>query len=277
MGLLLINQEVEGLLTSAAGKSVLANSAYTVLLKQKPAVIKNISRTFHLSKFEQDYLLSASVGEGILIIDDEHLELKVIASGDEYDVITTKGDDLLKINGNSETEGEQKDVNITVDPENNFHKLGKMKKADKEFLLGEGYKIRTYKGIDGKKKKYVIKTRFNESDQHCMLTYDLYHQIQKFSKKVWLYQTTKPDVVFEVDGVTYAIEVETGKINNKKILKEKVGELKKNYGENWFFVVTDRNKVSHYKKYGPCYRKENVGKKLAEFSTTNSKGRKLKT
>ncbi|MBU0761377.1 MAG: ATP-binding protein, partial [Nanoarchaeota archaeon] len=42
LGLLLINQEVEGLLNSQAGKSVLANSAYTLLMRQKPAVIDSI-------------------------------------------------------------------------------------------------------------------------------------------------------------------------------------------------------------------------------------------
>ena len=46
LGLLLINQEVEGLLDSKAGKSVLANSAYTVLMKQKPAVMITSARPF---------------------------------------------------------------------------------------------------------------------------------------------------------------------------------------------------------------------------------------
>ena len=66
LGLLLINQEVEGLLTSEAGKSVLANSAYTLLMRQKPAVIEQVQETFHLSKPERDYLLTAGIGEGII-------------------------------------------------------------------------------------------------------------------------------------------------------------------------------------------------------------------
>ena len=55
MGLLLINQEVGGLLKSEAGKSVLANSAYTLLMRQKPAVIDEVCKAFHLSETERKY------------------------------------------------------------------------------------------------------------------------------------------------------------------------------------------------------------------------------
>jgi type IV secretory pathway VirB4 component len=95
LGLLLINQEVEGLLTSEAGKSVLANSAYTLLMRQKPAVIEQVQETFHLSKPERDYLLTAGIGEGILLVDDDHTEIKVMASEEEHRIITTNADELL--------------------------------------------------------------------------------------------------------------------------------------------------------------------------------------
>ena len=83
MGLFLINQEVEGMLNSQAGRSVLANSSYTILLRQKPAVIDDIQKTFHLSNVERMALLTAGVGEGILLMEDEHSELKIVASKEE--------------------------------------------------------------------------------------------------------------------------------------------------------------------------------------------------
>lgn len=64
-----------------------------------------------------------------------------------------------------------------------------------------------------------------------------------------LYTTKKPDIVFDVNGKKYAIEVETGKgLSNIDRMGAKLKVLSQ-YDE-WFFVVTDRNKVKKYKKYG---------------------------
>ena len=268
MGLLLINQEVEGLLTSAAGKSVLANSAYTVLLKQKPAVISNIKKVFHLSNYERDYLLSASVGEGILIIENEHLELKVIASEAEHKVITTKADELIEYK-KKEPKKVKKKVSITVDPKANYFINSKVSKEEKSFLLKQRFKEVTYTSIDGKKRKHLIKPRFNESDQHCLVTYDLYHHIKQFTDKTSLYITKKPDIVFSHKGKKFAIEVETGKINNKKILKEKITALRKEYGTNWCIVVTSRNYLKHYRKYGKTCTKQTIVKFLQKAHFDN--------
>ena len=62
--------------------------------------------------------------------------------------------------------------------------------------------------------------------------------------------TKKPDLVFELNGKKFAIEVETGSyLSRLKGLKHKVELLNRNY-DKWFFVVTDRNHVKKYKKLG---------------------------
>jgi conjugal transfer ATP-binding protein TraC len=99
MGLLLINQEVEDLIQSGAGKSVLANSSYTVLLKQKPAVIKELNDIFDLSEYERDFLVTANVGEGILRTEKDQTELRVLASQKEHEFITTNADEKLNKGG----------------------------------------------------------------------------------------------------------------------------------------------------------------------------------
>lgn len=258
MGLLLINQEVEGLLTTPAGKSVLANSAYTVLLKQKPAVIDSIKKVFHLSDFEKDYLLSASVGEGILIIDDEHYELKIVASPEEHKIITTKADELLEQKKEMLVSQQKKNVTITIDLNQNFFVASKLSREEKELLIRNKYKEKIFTSIDGKKRNYLIKPRFNESDQHCLLVYDIYFLLREYISNAWLYTTIKPDLVFEVQGKQYAIEVETGKVHNPTQLREKKELCTKEYGDNWFFVVGDKNLSSYYKRYGVCYDKRNI-------------------
>jgi hypothetical protein len=73
--------------------------------------------------------------------------------------------------------------------------------------------------------------------------------------------------VFEFDKKIYAIEIETGKVitNNKKQLIAKVFYLNKNYGKNWFFVLTDKNFVPKYSKFGQCFTKLNIAKNLKEL------------
>jgi conjugal transfer ATP-binding protein TraC len=260
LGLLLINQEVEGLLNSNAGKSVLANSAYTFLMKQKPAVIDSINKVFHLSKYERDFLLTASIGEGLLIIDNDHFEMKVIASEEEHKTITTKADEIVKQNNDT-----KKGDEVNLDLDKVLYEISKIKKKEEEALKDLGYEQKTFKSIDGKKRTYLVKPRSNESLQHCILTFEIYDYLKDKVDKIWLYETVKPDVVFEVKGIKYAIEIETGKIGKPKVIKEKVENLNKEYGQSWCFVVTDRNLVSRYKKYGLVLEKRNLAKNLEHF------------
>jgi conjugal transfer ATP-binding protein TraC len=251
MGLLLINQEVEGLLSSAAGKSVLANSAYTVLLKQKPAVITNICKTFHLSQFERDYILSASVGEGILLIDNEHFELKVVASPAEHKIITTQADELLEQKKAIVKSTKKKKVEIKADTSVSVHRKSKLSKEEVKFLIAKKFVEVTRKSIcRSKKEKYLVKPRFNESESHLFVTYDIAEYLAKHKVESKLYVTKKPDVVFEIDGKKIAVEVETGTQSKRAArLSEKVKLLNEGY-DHWFFVVTNRNNTPKYKKLG---------------------------
>jgi len=274
LGLLLINQEVEGLLDSKAGKSVLANSAYTLLMRQKPAVIDNIKKTFHLSNSEKTHLLTANVGEGLLIMEDEHSKIKVIASPEEHKIVTTNADEKIAENGNVEIKKEKpekdkdkieikkierkinkkikKTTKPTIDvlhPEP-YYNLNNLGSFDINLLKEKGYKSSRQTDINKKKETYLIKPRKNETPQHAFLVFDIANFLKNYTQKISLFETKKPDIVFELENKKYAIEVETGKITYQKKLKEKSETLKKDYGNNWFFVVTDRNLIPKYKKFG---------------------------
>ncbi len=171
MGLLLINQEVEGLLDSQAGKSVLANSSYTILLKQKPSVIKQLKTVFDLSDYERDYLLTANIGEGILITEQEHNELKIVASQAEHELITTNPDEKLQKKNKEEKienkKEQQKEVNkIEID----FTKIA----YDKDLLNQEQIEQLKNKGciefsdkIFDATKNYFLKTQ-NDDELACL-------------------------------------------------------------------------------------------------------------
>ena len=54
LGLLLITQDVGDLLKNDAGKALLNNSEYTLLLRQKPSIIEQVQKTFQLSAQERE-------------------------------------------------------------------------------------------------------------------------------------------------------------------------------------------------------------------------------
>nr|AQS34902.1 hypothetical protein [uncultured archaeon] len=262
MGLLLINQEVEDLFNSRAGKSVLANSAYTMLLKQKPSVIKNICEAFHLSPSEREHLLTANIGEGLLIMEDEHSKIKVVASPEENEIITTNADEILdkKVVEKRNNGG----ASINVDLDKRFYKEKELNKDEVKYLINEGYKLFSQKSIvSGKQEDYILKPRHNESLNHMFVIYDIVDYLKLRGINAEMYTTRMPDIVFSHNGKRYAIEIETG-INlkkDRKMIAEKVRNLNSKY-DDWFFVVTNRNLVKSYKTFGETLDSRFILRKL---------------
>ena len=249
LGLLLINQEVEGLLDSKAGKSVLANTSYTILMRQKPAVIDNICKTFHLSNGERTHLLTANVGEGLMLMEDEHTELKVKASDSEHKIITTNPNE--KDRKDKMKPKRTRRVSIEVDEEKRFYRKSELNRHELKYLLEKKYKSARYKSlVTNKIEEFLLLPRHNESLTHLFAVYDIAEYLQKKGFRVEKYTTKKPDIVFKKGNKLCAIEVETGvAVYKKERMEEKAKSLNKNYDE-WFFVVTNKNKVKAYEKYG---------------------------
>ncbi len=95
LGVTTITQDVEDFLNSPYGSSIINNSAIQLLMKQSPAAIDKISKTFYLSEGERKLLLSANVGEGIFFAGANHVAIRVVASPEEHKLITTKPEEIL--------------------------------------------------------------------------------------------------------------------------------------------------------------------------------------
>jgi hypothetical protein len=253
MGLFLINQEVENMLDSQAGRSVLANTSYTLLLRQKPAMIRSVQNVFHLSEAEKVLLLTARPGEGLLLMENEHSEINITASKKEHEIITTNADELLV---------QKKE--IIVKPRKTENKIREGQKAylkkelsnaELAFLVASGFKEVKERGISKKKEAYLVIDDKNESPSHIICIKEITDYLKQFTQDIQTYRTVRPDIVFNANGEKYAIEVETGKMNNLKRLKEKVKNLKKYYGDNWFFFVINMNILSYYLKFGKVLNK----------------------
>jgi len=101
LGLTTITQDVEDFLGQDIGKAIVTNSAMQVLLKQSPAAIDKIGEIFYLSQGEKQLLLAANVGEGIFFAGPHHAPIRVVSSEDENKLITTKPQDIAKVNPNA--------------------------------------------------------------------------------------------------------------------------------------------------------------------------------
>jgi type IV secretory pathway VirB4 component len=97
LGLTTITQDVEDFLVSDYGKAILTNSSIQILMKQSPAAIDKVAQVFYLSEGEKQLLLASDVGEGIFFAGPNHVAIRVVASPDEHQLITTRPAELLEM------------------------------------------------------------------------------------------------------------------------------------------------------------------------------------
>ncbi len=66
-------------------------------MKQSPAAIDKVAQVFYLSEGEKQLLLASDVGEGIFFAGPNHVAIRVVASPDEHQLITTRPAELLEM------------------------------------------------------------------------------------------------------------------------------------------------------------------------------------
>ncbi|MFH1662111.1 MAG: DUF87 domain-containing protein [Candidatus Falkowbacteria bacterium] len=97
LGVTTITQDVNDFLNSPYGQAIVTNSSLQMLLKQSPAVIDKIQKTFVLTEGEKHLLLECGVGEGIFFAGAKHAAIKIVASYTEDQLITSDPKQLLEI------------------------------------------------------------------------------------------------------------------------------------------------------------------------------------
>ncbi len=277
LGLLLITQDVGDLLMSKASSAILQNSAYKLLMRQEAAVIENVVKTFNLSQIEKEKLLTANVGEGILLMENEHTEIRSVASKEEHLLITTNPDELLKIKEDTKIQDEKPKVVIKVDESKCYFLKRNLNEDEIKFLLGKNYILSSHVPLGGGRQEvYLLKPSTRESPTHFFLVKAIEEYLLQFTDKVKTYETTKPDIVFLADNKLIAIEVETGVTLDKRkdLLKEKAKILNGKY-RKWFFVVTDSSYAYAYEGFGKTYTRKNVCKVLRSYFSQPKKSHKI--
>ena len=89
LGVCLISQQSSDFLDSDYGQALIAQSSLKILLRQDAITIREVARQFHLSEYEQHFLLTCEVGQALIIADKQHATVKILAESDEHPLITT--------------------------------------------------------------------------------------------------------------------------------------------------------------------------------------------
>jgi len=96
LGVSIISQQANDFLGNVYGRAIASQSALRILMRQDTTTIKGVASEFHLSEYEQRFLLTCERGEALIIADQHHVAVKVMASEDEHPLITTDPAEVYK-------------------------------------------------------------------------------------------------------------------------------------------------------------------------------------
>lgn len=94
LGVSIISQQANDFLRSDYGRAIASQSALRILMRQDTTTIKNVVSEFNLSEYEQSFLLTCERGDALIIADQHHVAVKVVASDKEHPLITTNPAEL---------------------------------------------------------------------------------------------------------------------------------------------------------------------------------------
>lgn len=94
LGVSIISQQANDFLKSEYGRAIASQSALRILMRQDTTTIKGVVNEFNLSEYEQSLLLTCERGDALLIADQNHVAVKVVAAEKEHPLITTNPAEL---------------------------------------------------------------------------------------------------------------------------------------------------------------------------------------
>ena len=275
LSLAMVVQELRDLAGSEVGRSVLANTSSKFFFKQDPSVIDELVELLHLNAHERRILLTAGRGEGLAMMDLEHVPIKVIASPREDRLVHTTPDRREK----EEPERSQPAPRVETAPEGEdeemdlskgFYKESELTPGQMARLKAAGY-VRHRANMLGEggnsyfwlQPKVPIK---QESLEHLFLVRVAEQVARRYTSEVKLFQTRLPDVVFKAgDGGWVAIEVETGTTNKNGNLVEKLRLLRRRYPDRFFFLVSRKDLKREYAKHGETITRAELEAKIKSY------------
>lgn len=97
LGVSIITQQANDFLKNDYGRAIASQSALRILMRQDTTTIKNVVNEFNLSEYEDNFLLTCDKGDALIIADQNHAAVRVVASKEEHPLITTNPQELYGI------------------------------------------------------------------------------------------------------------------------------------------------------------------------------------
>lgn len=97
LGVTIITQQANDFLSQEYGRAIASQSSLRILMRQDTTTIKKVAQEFKLSEYEEHFLLTCDRGEGLIIADQNHVALKIVASEKEHPLLTTDPKEIYSI------------------------------------------------------------------------------------------------------------------------------------------------------------------------------------
>ena len=136
-------------------------------------------------------------------------------------------------------------------------------------LVKDNYSIISeYDLISKKFIKVLVKPRLNHSPTHAFLVWNTKKLLEKIKgvRSIRESLTKEADITFIFNNKIYALEIEKGNLLIKKNqLQAKVDYLNKKYQNRWMFIVSNKNLLRKYKKFGLATPRKGVSENLSKL------------
>jgi len=264
-----ITQEIEDLLSSDGGRSILNQASVKVLMKQNTSNIDLISKVLKLNQNERDFLIKCDKGHGLLIMEDGRYKFFARPSPKIHEMITTDPEEVITLKKKAVKEVKEEKKEPVFNIYEGFFLKSKLTADQCKILENEEYvEIGTNPFGPGKGQIYYVKPRFNESPIHSFFCKILEQEIRNYTEHVFLYTTVKPDVVVVKGDKKICFEVETGSMDetNQKATKLKYEKIAQEY-DDCYILVTNRDVKKDFEKYGKVIIRSQIKEKVKELFT----------
>jgi type IV secretory pathway VirB4 component len=265
LGLILLTQDVEDVITSKAGRAVLSNTATKILLKQDSTMVENIRERFRLNDAEVEFVRRSGVGSALLLAENCRVPIYIQASPEEHRIITTKPDEMSNMVREPTSPDVEREVKADLDINKPFHRGSQVSYEAIQTMLKVGFAEYKSENLEGGHEMFLVKNETNETDDHFILQQLITDEVKKYTNRVLLHYTTLPDITFETaSGEIVAIEVVTDPDVGTALSKiEKKMSVLRRY--NSYFFVVNNPELAKHEELGEVLVRSRVPTKIRNF------------
>jgi len=214
LSLFVITQDLDDVISSAAGMAILGNTAVKIILGMEHVHAEPVGRMAGLQKGDWQTLKTLGKGEGFIVIGGTAVEFKTPSSSMEYDLITNaKGDELID--------------EVVMDLSPAFYRQKGLSDEQQKYLLKNGFEQATNCPTLGKgNANYYIQNKpANQGNKHFILTRLIAEAAENtgLGFEIHDYGHGFDVSVIRSDGRILGFEVETGSNSTVNVLARLYG------------------------------------------------------